>query len=50
MIRQMDAEALNEFLAQAERAGAQVPPESQDMTAAILGFVRQRLEEVGGDR
>ena len=50
MIRQMDAAALNRFLAQAEQAGAEVPPESQDMAAAILELVKQRVEEVGGDR
>lgn len=50
MIRQMDEAALKQFLAQAEQAGAQVPPESQDMAAAIRDFVTQRLEELGGGR
>ena len=50
MIRQMDEAALKQFLAQAEQAGAQVPPESQDMAAAIRDLVTQRLEELGGGR
>ena len=50
MTGQMDEAALTNLPAQAEQAGAQVPPESQEMAAAIRDFVTERLEEFGGGR
>ena len=50
MIAQMDADRLNQFLAQADQMLAQAPPESQDMAKAMVEIVRRRLEELGGGR
>jgi hypothetical protein len=50
MTGQMDEAAFTQLLAQAEQAGARVPPESQDTAAAIRDLVTQRLEELGGGR
>ena len=50
MTGQMDEAALTNLPAQAEQAGAQVPPESQEMAAAIRDFVTERLGELGGGR
>ena len=50
MIAQMDAERLEDFLAQADQMRLQAPPENQAMAEAMIAIVRKRLEEVGGAR
>ena len=50
MISQMDTETLSQVFGRAAQTEAQVPPESQDMAAAILTPVQQRMEAVGGGR
>ncbi len=48
MIAQVPAEQLQAFLAQAEQAVGQAPPESQDLAQALVELVRRRIEESGG--
>ena len=50
MIAQMDADRLNQFLAQADQMLAQAPPDSQDVAKAMIELVRRRLDEIGGGR
>ena len=46
----MEAEQLNQFLAQAEQMVGQAPPEGRNLAEALVALVRQRLEEMGGGR
>ncbi len=48
MIGQVPVEQLQAFLAQAEQAVGQAPPESQDLARALVELVRRRIEESGG--
>ena len=50
VIGQMEAEQLNQFLAQAEQMVGQAPPEGRNLAEALVALVRQRLEEMGGAR
>ena len=50
VIGQMEAEQLNQFLAQAEQMVGQAPPEGRNLAEALVALVRQRLEEMGGGR
>ena len=50
VIGQMEAEQLNQFLAQAEQMVGQAPPEGRSLAEALVALVRQRLEEMGGGR
>ena len=50
MIGQMEAEQLNQFLAQVEQSVGQAPPESRDLAEALVALIRERLEETGGGR
>ncbi len=43
MVGQMNAEQLGQLMAQFEQMAAQAPPESQDMVAAVLELLRERL-------
>ena len=48
MIGQVPVVQLRAFLAQAEQAVGQAPPEAQDLAQALVELIRQRIEEVGG--
>ena len=50
MLGQMEEAQLRQFLAQAEQMVAQAPEVNQDMARAVLQFVQEQLESVGGAR
>ena len=50
VVAQLDAEQLQQFLAQAEEMVAQVPEENRDLAEAVVAIVQERLDGIGGGR
>ena len=50
VVAQLDAEQLQQFLAQAEQMVAQAPEENRDMAEAVLAIVNDRIAALGGGR
>ncbi len=50
VVAQLDAEQLQQFLAQAEQMMAEAPEENRDLAQALLAIIEARIEAIGGGR
>ena len=50
MVAQLDAEQLQQFLAQAEQMVGGAPEENRDLAQAMVAIIQERIDALGGDR
>ena len=50
MVAQLDAEQLQQLLAQVEQMMAQAPKENRDLAEALLAIIETWIEAIGGRR